>query len=231
MSKNKLTTCKTCGKEIARGVKKCVHCGKKQGNFFLRHKILSVLMVMVLIGGIAAATGGKNETSDDESSTATNSSQENEKKPDKKEDSKVTYENFLSINMGMTYEEVIGLFGEGKEVSSSSIGDIKSTVYTWNGKGISNVTLTIQNDIVTSKGQVGLYDKNADMTMEKYDAIIEGMTYEEAKEILGEGEITSQTKILDIESVTYSYVNKNGSNANFTFNGNKLALKAQFGLK
>ncbi|GAA0086842.1 DUF3862 domain-containing protein [Clostridium sp. CTA-7] len=231
MAKNKLITCKACGKEIAKGVKKCVHCGKKQGNFFSQHKVLTVFMAVVLLGIIAVATGGKDKANDKGNSTATNSTQDNEKKKDKKEDSKVTYDNFISINMGMTYEEVVAILGEGKETSSSSVGDVKATVYTWNGKGISNLILTIQNDVVTTKGQAGLYGKNADMTMEKYEAVKEGMTYEEAKEILGEGEITSQTKILNSEAIIYSYINKGGSNANFTFNDNKLVLKAQFGLK
>lgn len=53
-----LVSCKACGKEIAKGVKKCVHCGKDQRNFFMKHKIISGLVILVLLGAIGSALGG-----------------------------------------------------------------------------------------------------------------------------------------------------------------------------
>lgn len=53
-----MTQCKACGKEIAKGVKKCPHCGKDQRNFFMKHKIFSVVLVLILFGGLATAFGG-----------------------------------------------------------------------------------------------------------------------------------------------------------------------------
>lgn len=61
MTDNKLTACKTCGKEIAKGVKKCPHCGKDQRSFFGRHKILSFVGALIVIGIIGSALGGGNE--------------------------------------------------------------------------------------------------------------------------------------------------------------------------
>jgi hypothetical protein len=133
--------------------------------------------------------------------------------------------------MGAKYDEVVAILGEGKELSSSKIGGIKSIVYTWNGSGISNVTITIQNDEVTGKAQAGLGNKDAGITLDKYNQVTEGMTYDEVKEILGEGQLISQTKIMNIESIIYTWMNKDGSNANFTFSGGKLNMKAQFNLK
>lgn len=54
---------------------------------------------------------------------------------------------------------------------------------------------------------------------------------DEVKDILGEGQILSQTKIMDMESIIYTWINKDGSNANFTFSDGKLEMKAQFNLK
>lgn len=51
------------------------------------------------------------------------------------------------------------------------------------------------------------------------------------KAILGDGEIMSQTKIMDMESIMYSWTNKGGSNMNCTFSDNKMMMKAQFNLK
>jgi len=77
---SQLVNCKACGKEIAKGVKKCPHCGKDQRNFFGRHKILTAIIALVIIGGIAAA-GGENEPKKvGENNTATTSTSNVENK-------------------------------------------------------------------------------------------------------------------------------------------------------
>lgn len=55
---SKLVSCKACNKEIAKGVKKCPHCGKDQRNFFRKHKILTFIGAIIIVGGIGAAAGG-----------------------------------------------------------------------------------------------------------------------------------------------------------------------------
>lgn len=55
-----MTECKACGKEIAKGVKKCVNCGKDQRNFFMRHKILTGGLALVLLFIIGSIGGGSN---------------------------------------------------------------------------------------------------------------------------------------------------------------------------
>lgn len=141
---------------------------------------------------------------------------------------KVTYENFLNIKMGQSYGEIAALLGEGKESSSS---DIDATIYRWNGKGISNISVTVQNGIITAKTQAGLNNNQIDITMDNYNKIENGMTYEQVKSILGEGEVTSQTEMTNQKSITYSYINKDGSYASFTFTGDSMSTKAQFNLK
>lgn len=141
---------------------------------------------------------------------------------------KVTYENFLNIKMGQSYEEIADLLGEGKESSSS---DIDTTIYRWNGKGISNISVTVQNGIITAKTQAGLNSNQIDITMDNYNKIENGMTYEQVKSILGEGEVTSQTDMTNQKSITYSYINKDGSYASFTFTEDSMSTKAQFNLK
>lgn len=65
-----MVNCKTCGKEIAKGVNKCVHCGKDQRNFFMKHKILTVVLALIVLGGIGSATGSKKDTAVTTSTTA-----------------------------------------------------------------------------------------------------------------------------------------------------------------
>ncbi len=202
---------------------------KVKKKFFKRWWFWLIIVVIVIaaIGG----NGGKDKTSAKNETSTKSAEKQEEKKPEKKEETKVTYENFLKVNMGAKYDEVVSILGEGKELSSSEVGGIKSKMYTWNGSGISNVTVTIQNDEVTAKAQAGLGNMDAGITLEKYNQATEGMTFDEVKAILGEGQLTSQTKIMDMESVMYTWMNKDGSNANFTFSSDKLEMKAQFNLK
>ena len=50
-----LVNCKSCGKEIGKGVKKCVHCGADQRNWFSKHKVLTGILAFLVIGIIGYA--------------------------------------------------------------------------------------------------------------------------------------------------------------------------------
>lgn len=58
---SQLVACKACGKEIAKGVKKCPNCGKDQRNWFMRHKILSFIGAIIVLSIIVSALGGGGE--------------------------------------------------------------------------------------------------------------------------------------------------------------------------
>lgn len=193
-------------------------------------KILSMITGGLLILGLV---GCSSKTVEIQNDAASNPPTVTEEKPieEKKTDTKVSYENFLKINMGAKYDEVKNILGDGKEESSSEVAGIKTNLYSWNGSGISNLTITMQNDEVTAKAQAGLESMDAKITLDKYNQVKEGMTYDEVKGILGEGQILSQTKIMDMEAIIYAWINKDGSNANFTFSDGKLEMKAQFNLK
>ena len=60
---SKLVNCKACGKEIAKGVKKCPHCGKDQRNWFRRHKILTFIGAIIILGIIISMASGGDDTS------------------------------------------------------------------------------------------------------------------------------------------------------------------------
>lgn len=54
---SKLTKCKACSKDIAKGVKKCPSCGKDQRNWFMRHKIITGIIVLIIIGALGNIAG------------------------------------------------------------------------------------------------------------------------------------------------------------------------------
>lgn len=57
MSNNKMTTCKTCGKEMAKAAKVCPNCGAKNKKPFFTKPWFIAIVVIFIIGAIAS--GGK----------------------------------------------------------------------------------------------------------------------------------------------------------------------------
>ena len=73
-------------------------------------------------------------------------------------DAPCTYDEYLKIEIGMSYEEVVAVIGsEGTELSSVSIAGNTASVYQWEGsKKYSNVVVEFSNGKVISKAQSGL---------------------------------------------------------------------------
>jgi len=57
----KLTTCKSCGKEIAKSAKRCVHCGADQRPSI--YKIMAVMAALFIIVVVWGAMGSSNQPS------------------------------------------------------------------------------------------------------------------------------------------------------------------------
>ncbi|MDO5516688.1 MAG: DUF3862 domain-containing protein [Clostridium sp.] len=150
---------------------------------------------------------------------------------DNSDNKDITYEDFLNIKIGASYDDIKSSIGEGKEISSTEISGVKTTMYEWDGKGISNITLTLQDGKLISKTQLGLKSMDAHITLDKYNMINNGMSYDNVKEILGEGQLITESSMMNNTSYIYSYINKDGSNANFTFDSNGMTIKAQYNLK
>lgn len=61
--------CKECKQEISSSAKKCPSCGKDQRNWFMKHKILSFIGAVILLGIIGSALGGEGDDTDKLTST------------------------------------------------------------------------------------------------------------------------------------------------------------------
>ena len=68
---SKMVKCKVCGKEISKGAK-CPNCGKDSRCFVSRHKVLTVICGLVIIGALGSVTGGNsnNKISDSKQTSA-----------------------------------------------------------------------------------------------------------------------------------------------------------------
>lgn len=60
MSNNKMTTCKTCGKEMAKSAKVCPSCGAKNKKPFFTKPWFIAIVALIIIGAIAS--GGKSKS-------------------------------------------------------------------------------------------------------------------------------------------------------------------------
>ena len=70
---SKMVKCKVCGKEISKGAK-CPNCGKDSRCFVSRHKVLTVIGGLVIIGALGNIVGGNsnNKISDDKQTSVSN---------------------------------------------------------------------------------------------------------------------------------------------------------------
>ncbi|MBN7774198.1 DUF3862 domain-containing protein [Clostridium aminobutyricum] len=254
--------CKTCGNKLSDDDKECLICKASTENAVIvddndtakveetiegirttaqnqpeKKKgkgIWIAVAVVVLLGIIGVISGGgdKENSGDRQASTSTVQPDSSEQSTSDISEDKVTYDNFLKINMGSSYSDVVAILGEeGTEESSNDIAGIKTVMYSWKGPGLSSLNIIIQDDEITTKAQMGLQESAEEITLDQYNQVREGMTYAQAKAILGEGQILSQSEIMGIDTTMYAWINKDGANANLTFQGDSLQVKAQFNLK
>lgn len=182
-----------------------------------------VILLIFIIHGIATSGSGSSSTPVSKPSSGQTSAP--------KDNKKYSYDKFMKVSMGMTYDQVKAILGDGTEESSSGDGDTKTVSYSWKNDDGGNISVMIQGNKVITKAQAFLKSMDAKVTMDKYNKIKNGMTYDQVKTILGEGQLTSQTEIVGIKDEIYEWINSDGANMSVTFQGGKVDTKAQFQLK
>lgn len=197
-----------------------------------RKKLIIIVIVIVvlvaLVGSCASGAGSKSDSSSNSGGTASQSAQQEQ------DSTKIDADKFAKIENGMTYDEVVSIIGsEGSEQSTNEIGDVKTTTYEWESDGWGVATITFQNGKVANKTQFGVNDQSAaKATMDKYNQVKTGMTYDEVVAIMGgDGELSSDTKIAGVSSKLYLWDGEDiASNCSITFSDGKVSSKSQIGL-
>ena len=117
-----------------------------------------VIIIIFIIGVVGASQTGNQDTNQVSTSTNDSNNVENTINTQENEKVEVSLEQYNQIKDGMTYEEVVEIFG-GKESSSSEseTAGIKSQIMMWDGNGdFSIVTIAFIDGEVYSKSQTGL---------------------------------------------------------------------------
>ncbi|KEH99108.1 hypothetical protein Z962_06225 [Clostridium botulinum C/D str. BKT12695] len=133
----------------------------------------------------------------------------------------ITYDNFLKVEIGSNYNDVVKILGKESYMDSAIINGLKNTTYIWKINGTEkNIFITFRNGIVITKEQYKLNDKFSILSNKKINSLKKGMSYNEVKNILGEGILRSEEK----ETQVYSWFNNDSSYINCTFKNDKLNI-------
>lgn len=149
--------------------------------------------------------------------------------------SSLTPQKFMDLKAGISYQDAASLLGsEGELSTSSEIAGTKTEMYSWTApNGIGTVSLTFSNDSLTSKMQLYLFQTEAVATMEKFNQVKSGMTYDQVKQIFGcDGALESEMTMLGTVTDTYVWQGTELlSSANITFTNGSVTSVTQVGLK
>ena len=119
---SKMVKCKVCGKEISKGAK-CPNCGKDSRCFVSRHKVLTVICGLVIIGALGSVTGGNSnnkisdskqtsvsvENSDDKQTSASIDENSNKKQMDENSNKKQ-----MEPELSISATELINAYNENE---------------------------------------------------------------------------------------------------------------------
>lgn len=239
MNKAGSTFCSSCGKNLItdnlpkKSTPNNVQTKKKKKKKHKFHPIFFIVGILMIIMALLmmiedAMRSGKLEVTVNTPTTESSSSPENTEG--------INADKFNQIQNGMTYDEVVAIIGEdGTSISESELADIKTEIYEWQSHdGWGNANITFQNGKVVNKAQFGVDSGNGvEITMDQYNSVETGMTYDEVVALLGgDGTLLSDTELAGSTSQIYMWEGSSvGSNANITFSDGKVMAKAQYGLE
>lgn len=139
--------CKSCQTEIDTKATKCPNCKSDQRNWFARHKVLTVIGVLIALAIIGAATGKQPSTTTANKASATPT-------PTPTFDLATFYG---AVQNGMSKDQVIAAAG-GTQPTNCTQSDTQgigtSEFCDWS-KGFNMVDVTFMNNAVASKTKTG----------------------------------------------------------------------------
>ena len=93
----------------------------------------------------------------------------------------VTYENYLMIKLDSTYDDVKSILGEGRKTATNS-PDVFS--YNWGESG-KTINIQINKGKVEAKTQTMLGKTTSSLTVDQFNQVTKGMTFDQVVSILG----------------------------------------------
>lgn len=159
----------------------------------------------------------------------------NENKPAvQQEQTNVAYEKFENIQMRSSYDQVKQILGvEGTPTASNTIGELTTEGYDFNVNDV-RIHLIFQNGELSTKHIEGGHNASKKVTLENYNKVQVGMTYEQVKQIFEcDGSLSDvQQYSSGTKCVFMMWRNTSGSFATIQFDGDgNVKGKTQAGLQ
>ncbi len=88
-----MKNCKGCGKELDKSAKICPNCGKDQRNWFMKHKVLTGILVLIILTTLGGSSGTEETSSTSNANTEKKTEETNNTSnanTEKKEEEKIT---------------------------------------------------------------------------------------------------------------------------------------------
>lgn len=159
-----------------------------QGGFKMHHKksvlskLIFPLLLIFLSQSFITGCGKPNNAGNSAGGSTPNvqNSSQSTKAGNSSTVGAVTYENYLKIKPGMTYDNVKSILGAGIVKNPKSNPD----TYTW-GKSGKTITVQINQGKVVSKAQTMLGKTTSTLTADQFNKIKKDMTFDQTISILG----------------------------------------------
>jgi len=177
--------CPKCQEEVLKSAKKCKHCGSDLRNWFMRHKIISVFLILMFIGIISGGSSNTNNNSNTGNNVASQSQNQNNKpntepqtQPAANQTKEKSYQQVFAFSgNGAKKSEPFTITGDRFKVKYDCSGDfcqafLKSTKNEYDVKIIMNSASAIKDETINyGAGEYYLESNcigNYSMTVEDY---------------------------------------------------------------
>ena len=183
-------------------------------------KVVSILLSAML--AVTMFGCGRDNVNVDDGKKTEDSSNSNKQEDTmtilSEEQSDANYKEFEKVSMGETYDDAVKSLGDPNKVIKE---DDKYT-YIWDCGDDKSISIVIKDGVIVSKAEGLLDSESPEVTEEQYNKLKEGMTIDEAFDVLGVGVLTSEEKTDDYVKKIYAYNNSDGSSLILTFRDDKL---------
>ena len=188
-------------------------------------KKANLLVAALLVMSFAGGCGNTNQNTD---ATPTTTTQQTQKTP-----LDIAYEKFEKVPMRASYDQVKQILGvDGVSTASNTIGNLTTEAFNFNVNGI-RIYVQFQNGELSMKQIIGGYLCNKKITLDQYNKIQNGMTYDQVKQIFDcDGSLNAVHQYSNGDkSMHVIWRNESGSYATITFDANgNVKMKMQAGL-
>lgn len=196
--------------------------------------VLAVLAIIVIGGAVGGGSDpDTSPASENNSSSSSNNKTSTQNTAFRKAFDNITVGDLMSHgDGGTTLSDVEKVLGKPSTTSTTTIQGIETKSCIWS-KGGTTITVQFSNDNVVSKGITGFkFSRASKFTLDAYNNLVDGSTYEDAVSKYGEPDGLHEMIIGGNKNVTATWATgTKGGTITLEFTNDSLVSKAQSGLE